>query len=276
MSLLNRRKESPQSGYYDKCLDLLKLSTVPSNEVDLLMSQIKSIIEELKAINQPIDELEIVTEVLEQNDYEFINSQQAKLIEKSLKINKSGREIVLTDEAMTKLNIDVKLGGVIIDLRNYQFNGGNLLLNLKASYAGVEIYINEDVAISDWIENKYSGVAYEYNQIEYNNPRNLPSFETKHTITLEGKIKASGVTFRIGHEGDFVNHVTKQKDTKEQTTNLNLDENTNTNMYTSANGHLNTDYATEATKAQLKAAKKKIRNNQKISRKIERLQEKIK
>lgn len=271
MSLLNRNKESKQQTYYDKCLDLLKLTTVPSNEVNLIMNQIKSIIDELEAINQPIDELEIVTEVLEQNEFEFINSQQAKLIEKSLKINKSGREIILTDDAITKLNIEVKLGGVIIDLRNYQFNGGDLLLNLKASYSGVDIYINKDVAISDWIENKYSGIEYTYNNAEYENSNQLPTFDTKHTLTLEGRVKASGVTFIIGHEGDYVNNVTKKSDNQDNNSNPSVNQPT-----TSVNGHLDSNFAATTTKSQLKAAKKKIRNNQKVARKIERLQAKIK
>lgn len=261
MKILNRKKNNQQSTSYEKCQELVHLSTVPANEVSLIMHQIQSIIDELNAIHQPIDELEIVSEVLEQNDYEFINSQQANLVEKSLKINKSGRELILTDEAISKLNIDVKLGGLTIDLRDYKFNGGNLLLNVHGSFSGIEIYINNDVAVSDWIENKYSGISYVCNNHEYESINQLPKVETKHTLTLEGKIKGSGITFYIDHQGDYVNPVTSKSNTSDTITDEQLNSNTLSNQTNSA---------------QHRAEQKRIRHNSKIERKKARLDRKLK
>ncbi len=224
MGLLTKKDKKIEATTSEKCLDLLKLSTVPTNEVDAIMKQVNSIIEELEAIGQPTDELEIVTEVLAQNDYEFINSKQAKLVEKTLKINKGGREIVLTDETITKLNLDVKLGGAVLDLRNFEFAGGDLLLNINARFSGVEIYVNQDVAIHDWSENKYSGVDYVYDEVNYSTTNNLPKFDTTHTITLEGAVKASGITFRIGHEGPYVNGMAHQGNAMQMRTSQQIDE----------------------------------------------------
>lgn len=258
MKILNKNKETIETNNYDKCLELVKLSTVPNDELNIIMKQVKSIIDELEAIGQPIDELEIVSEVLDQNEYEFINSKQAKPLHKSLKIDKSGREIVLTDEALTKLDLDVKLGGAILDLRNFNFTGGDLLLNINASFSGVEIYINEDVAVSDWIENKLSGVSYNYNNTDYDNINKLPEFETKHEITLEGKVKASGITFRIGHVGDYVNEMNHQ----------------GTPLHGKTEEQLDAKLESELNKIEVSAEKKRIKAQERIERKKARLNNK--
>lgn len=258
MGLLNRKKQNAETSVYDKCLDLVKLSTVPTTEIDGIMEQVKSIIDELEAIGQPTDELEIVSEVLDQNDYEFINSTQAKLVEKTLKINKGGREIQLTNESISKLNIDLKLGGAILDLRDFEFNGGDLLLNVNASFSGLEVYINEDVAVHDWIENKYSGVDYCYDSVNYDSMNKLPAFETKHSITLEGRLKGSGLTFRIGHEGAYVNGMSHQGNAFQART----------------HNQLEAKLDSELSKIDSRAEKKRIKIKNKIERKKERLNRK--
>lgn len=258
MRLLKKSKENIETNNYEKCLELIKLSTVPPVEIDAIMEQVTSIIDELEAIGQPIDSLEIVSEVLDQNEYEFINSKQARPLHKSLKINKAGREIVLTDEPLTKLDLDVKLGGAILDLRDFDFNGGDLLLNINASFSGVEIYINEDVSVSDWLENKLSGVSYNYNNIDYDNTNKLPQFETKHKVTLEGKIKASGITFRIGHVGAYVNEMTQQ----------------GSHHHGHSEEQLNTKLESQLNKIEANAEKKRIKAQERIERKKARLNNK--
>lgn len=202
---LNRKKEQVELTINQKAEELLKRTNVPTTEFENIMQQINSIIDELDAIGQPIDELEIVTEVLEQNDYEFNNSNQGKIEEKTLKIKTSGREVILTNEPINKLNLEVKFGGALLDLRDFEFNGGDLLLNVKGSYCGIEIYINEDVQVQDWVENKYSGVNYNIDGVDTDTLKNVQLDTPKHIITLEGKLKGSGLTFRYGHEGEYVN-----------------------------------------------------------------------
>lgn len=224
MGLLNRNKQTAELTTYQKCQELLKGSTVPADQVEMILEQIKSIIDELEAIGQKVDSLEIVTEVLEQNDFEFLNSKQFTPIERTIKINTSGREVHLTDEKITKLNFEVKLGGAVLDLRNYEFTGGDLLLNIKSSFSGVQVYINQNVAVNDWIENKFSGVDYHYNGKSYSSAHLLPKFETEHTITLEGKIKGSGVSFIIGHQGAIENDYSHQGNCYQQQTESKLDD----------------------------------------------------
>lgn len=258
--ILNRKKESNiEQSAYEKCEDLVKLSTVPATEFSMIMKQVKSIIEELEAIGQDIDEMEVVTEVLDQNDYEFINSKQTKIIEKTLKINKGGREVVLTNEAISKLNLEVKWGGAILDLRNFDFAGGDVLLNINASFSGVEIYINENVAVHDWIENKYSGVSYNYDGVDYDNVSKLPKVETAHTITLEGKIKASGVTFRVGHEGAYVNQMEHQGSA----------------FHARTHSQIDAKLEQELNKIDSRAEKKRSQLKNKMQRKKERLERKL-
>lgn len=255
MGLLNRKKNNSTTNVYDKCLDLVKMSTVPTNQIEMIMDQIKLIIDELEAIGQPTDELEIVSEVLDQNDYEFINSKQAKLIERTLKVNKGGRELALTNEQISKLNFEVKLGGAILDLRNFEFAGGDLLLNINASFSGVEIYVNDDVAVHDWIENKYSGVDYTYNGQSYNSANRLPKFETNHAITIEGKIKGSGVSIIIGHQGEVAERI---KHHGNELQNLSQD-------------HIDQQLAEKLDKIEAKAERQKSKLKNKLERKKDRL-----
>lgn len=255
MGLFNKDTKNEQQTTYQKCEDLIKLSTVPSTEVKQILEQVYAVINELEAIDQNIDELEVVTEVLEQNGYEFLNSQQTRLIEKTLKINKGGRELVLTNEAINKLNLDIKLGGLILDLRNFEFAGGDLVLNVKASFSGLEVYVNNDVAIHDWIENKYSGVSYNYNNVDYDSSSKLPKFDLKHTITLEGKIKGSGITFRVDHDGSYVNEMHHQGHAFQHRTKAQLDD----------------KLEQELNKIESRADKKRTRIKNKIERKKEKL-----
>ncbi len=203
MGLFNKKNEQASS-ILDECTKLVSQTTVSNSDYDNIIKQISSVIEELEAIGQTVDPTEVVSEVLEQNDYEFIVSKQKKIEEKTLKIKTGAREVILTNEPINKLNLEVKLGAATLDLRNFDFNGGDLLINLKSSFSGIEIYVNSDVAVHDWIENKYSGVSYNINGIDYDNIAKLDRPSTNHTITLEGRIKGSGVTFRFDHEGDYI------------------------------------------------------------------------
>lgn len=202
MGLLNRKKADELTAV-EKCINLVDQKLV-ADDFDDITSQIKSVVEELEAIGQPIDPEEIVAEVLEQNDYEYTKSTVKNGQTKSLKVSSGARTVVLTNEPITTLNLSVKLGAAIIDLRNYDFTAGDLLIDLKANFSGVEIYVNSNVAIHDWIENKYSGISYNIDDIDYDNISNLQLPETEHTVTLEGKVRGSGITIRFDHEGPYV------------------------------------------------------------------------
>ncbi len=206
MNLLNKNKTNKEdNNSQSKYIQLLKRSTAPASEHDSLLSQAKVVIEELEAIGQPIDEIEIIDEVLKQNDYEFLNSKPEQGIEKSLKIRHSARELTITDEPISHLNLDVKLGALVIDLREFEMNGGDLLLNVNSSYSALEIYLNDNVAVSDWIENKHSSVSYSYLGTNYDNFKKVNIENTAHTITLEGKIKGSSIVFKYNEQGAIIN-----------------------------------------------------------------------
>lgn len=184
----------------EKCINLVDKKLVTDDYNDIT-SQVKSVVEELEAIGQPIDPEKIVAEVLEQNDYEFTKSTIKNDQTKSLKVSSGARTVTLTNEPITTLNLSVKLGAAIIDLRNYDFIAGDLLIDLKANFSGVEIYVNSNVAIHDWIENKYSAVSYTINGVDYDNMSNLKLPEAEYTVTLEGKVRGSGISIRFDHEG---------------------------------------------------------------------------
>lgn len=194
-----------------KCQALIQKSSVSKQNREDILEQIYSVINELEAIGQTIDEYEIVNEVLVQNDFEPLPTKLSSGQEKKLKLRASGRELKFADEAISKLNLDLRFSGVILDLRDFNWQAGDLTLAVKGRSSGLEVYVNSDVKIEDWIETRYSGVSYMIDGIVSDNLNNHDMVDSVHTITLEGDIRASGINFIYDHHGPYINEIGASK-----------------------------------------------------------------
>lgn len=177
---------------------IIKTYNLERDQERSVTKQVINVIEELESIDQDIDHNEIIKEVMEQNEV-TANKSKSKIIE----IKRSGRDIMFTNESMNEVNFVIKYGGLSLDLRNYDWNAGDLTLNLKMTCAGVDIYVNSDVAVNNWLSTSLSGTSYKLNDNTTDSVSKLElEADYKHTLTLEGKVKLSGVQIIYDHVGE--------------------------------------------------------------------------
>ncbi len=186
---------------YYQCIEILNKYDLKPNSRKLLSDQIQEIIQEMEASYQEISPEEIVFEVFAANDIvpKFIKE---KVLD--LKFNTTGREITLTDEGYTKINMRVRLGGANVDLTNYQFIANQLVINANVTMAGIELLISPDVRIIDESNSTMGGNSYRFNGKEYHSPNEISLTNFKNKIILCGKSKLGGIAIRYQDQPELL------------------------------------------------------------------------
>lgn len=195
MGAFSKNKEMSNT---DIAKAIIKTYNLERDQERSVTKQVINVIEELESIDQDIDHNEIIKEVMEQNEV-TANKSKSKTIE----IKRSGRDMIFTNESMDEINFVIKYGGLSLDLRNYDWNAGDLTINLKMTCAGIDIYVNSDVAVNNWLSTSLSGTSYKLNDNTTDTVSKLElEANYKHTLTLEGKVKLSGVQIIYDHVGE--------------------------------------------------------------------------
>ncbi len=187
---------------YYQCIEILNKYDIKPNERKLLSNQIQEIISEMESNFLEIQPEEIIFEVFAANDIvpKFIKENIL-----NLKFNTTGREMILTDEGYTQININVKLGGANIDLTNYHYVGNQLIINANVTMAGIELYINNDVRIIDESNSTMGGNSYRFNNKNYHSASEIPHTDFSKKIILRGKTKLGGISICYNNPLEQIN-----------------------------------------------------------------------
>ncbi len=193
MFKINNQK-TEQASNYDKALEILKKYNLDKDIYQKISEQIKLVITELEAIKQEVNPQEITLEVLEQNDITLIGGYN---IEKRINLDKVDKAFNLRGETLNKVIIEAKSSNIKIDLREFEFSNNELSIELNTKTSNVEILINKNIFVKEWVNSKMSNIEFQY---EDNGKKKvvktfqeIPSIETNNTLNLEGNIKISSV-----------------------------------------------------------------------------------
>ncbi len=179
---------------YEKALQVLKKYNFSDKVYQKISSQINLVISELEAIGQEVDPQEIALEVLEQNDITLIGGYN---IEKRINLDKVDKTFNLKGETLNKIIIEAKSSNIKIDLREFEFSNHELSIELNTKTSNIEIMIDKETFVKEWINSKMSNIDFQY---ENNGKKKIvktyqeiPASETKNILNLEGNIKISSV-----------------------------------------------------------------------------------
>ncbi len=199
------REQNREKTNVELCEAYLSAYQLSSEQISLLKTQITSMVEELEAINHPIDHQEIVAELIELNEFENL-----KCIGKTeeIELKYASRNLLFTNEMISHVKINGKYSGGSIDLRKFNFNAGELVIESNGKYSGIDIYINSDVNVSDWTNVKMSGIIYHLGNemLQFSSFHELPQENKIHSLRLEGKMYMSGIRIIVGYEGPINNN----------------------------------------------------------------------
>lgn len=175
-------------------LELLHNYKLGEQQYNTISKQVIGVIIELEGIDEPINHREIIEEVISQNlDIEKTVNGETR----SLKIRFSGQNLKLVNQPINHLEIDIKFSGMTIDLREFNFAGGALTIDVKTLTSGMEILINDNVEISQFAHLNLSGVSFTNGATTTDNFSDLPSTYYSEKIILQGDMRLSGIEFII-------------------------------------------------------------------------------
>lgn len=211
----NIKAELEEQSNEDKCFNLLKLYDLSNEQSINLKLQISSIIEELESIGHPINHQEIVDEVIEQNELE--NLKKSGSVEE-LNLKYASRNLKFNEELISRLVLNGKYSSCSIDLREFQFNAGELLIEMNSKYSGIDIYINDSTNVADWTAVNMAGISYHLGNdlIQFHDYLELPIVSKVNSLRLEGKNYLSGVRIIVNYEGPVLNLNEGSKRTKKR------------------------------------------------------------